>query len=599
MQLGFKATALDRDLVFQAMDVVKLYVEGLKLSKDLDTQENMHGEELVTLAATSLIQLFLRTRHPGYVVEAIVLLEFGLAVQKYSFQYKIMLISLFSTVFCSSIAFEWYKTLDVKNILIETLSHHMLIPLMRSMLWPELSSMLSETLKFHEDYTKEAADLVIVAYRHCNYSKVLEFVQFKDRLQHSHNLLLTKVEGSILQISQMAGALDDVMLVLEKLDHGNEPLKWGTDENLAVLSFNEALETRPWWSPSPGECMLTETNGEQATLQHREAKEQSLQREDSWRRAICKRCLLPRLLYLSLHAVDFRDGDDRTAKSHADELKCLLEKYAKCLGLGWEKLEDLFADISTLKSYSMSLKVEASDIFSLALFWTSYQIMSQSGIKGLICLIDLAKYFSSQLTSFAKISDATSWKPSHSDIVASWSSLPLLVPLVTEAFTWYSICLQMWLKCLQPSGKTGKKKKKGTMIASSLDTSANGGRSTVLVELQTTADAFCNHLETLKSWLTMLSKGLKASYSRVFLEYLEEGTHSKILVACDAIPMPGLVFNALQSSLSSTDYMGERLASAVQTYQPDPIINKMVNSQCATLQSLSGVIASIQKGLHS
>lgn len=65
-----------------------------------------------------------------------------------------------------------YKTMDVKNILIETFSHHMLIPLMRSMLWSELDSLLGETVKFHEDYAKEAADIVIIAYRHCNYSKV-------------------------------------------------------------------------------------------------------------------------------------------------------------------------------------------------------------------------------------------------------------------------------------------------------------------------------------------------------------------------------------------------------------------------------------------
>lgn len=598
MQLGSSATAPDRDLLLQAMESAELYVDGLKLSKDLDTQENMHGEELVTLAVTSLIQLFLRTRHPGYVVEAIILLEFGLALRKHSFQYKIMLISLYSTVFCSSVALEWYKTMDVKNILIETFSHHMLIPLMRSMLWSELDSMLGETVKFHEDYAKEAADIVIVAYRHCNYSKVLEFVQFKDRLQHSHNLLLSKVEGSILQLSQKAGALDDVMLVFEKLDRGVTALKWGTDENLAALSFNEALETRPWWSPAPGECKMTEIIDEQPSVQHREAKEQVLQREDSWRRIICKRCLLPRLLYLSLGAAGFKDAGDSTAKTHAEELKRLLEKYAQCFGLEWEKLRNFFADISTMRSYQTNLKLDASDMFSLALFWTSYQMIGQSGIEGLTCLIDLAKHFITELTGFANISDATSWNFSHSNIVASWSSLPTLVSLVTEAFAWCSICLQMWLRCLQPSAKTGKKKKKGAVAVSSLDASAICDRSTVLVELQRTADAFCTHLETLMLWLTKLWKALEGSCSRVYIDYLEGGIDTKPAPS-DTLPEPGLVFRALQSSLNSTDYLGERLSTVFQTWRPEPIIDKMVNSQCATLQSLSGVLSSILKHLQA
>lgn len=75
-----------------------------------------------------------------------------------------------------------------------------------------------------------------------------------------------------------------------------------------------------------------------------------MQREDSWRRIVCKRCLLPRLLYLSLGAVGLRAGDS-TAKAHAEELKCLLEKYMQCFGLEWEKLQDFFADISTMRSY--------------------------------------------------------------------------------------------------------------------------------------------------------------------------------------------------------------------------------------------------------
>ena len=62
--------------------------------------------------------------------------------------------------------------LDIKNILIETMSHHMLTSLVKSTQWSQLDLMLKDIVKFHEDYVKEAADLVILAYRHCNYSKV-------------------------------------------------------------------------------------------------------------------------------------------------------------------------------------------------------------------------------------------------------------------------------------------------------------------------------------------------------------------------------------------------------------------------------------------
>lgn len=602
MQLGPCAAAADRGSLLQAVEFSELYVEGLKLSKDLDSQENLHGEEFVTLAVTSLIQFFLGTKHPGYVVEAIILLEFVLAVRKYSFQYKIMLISLYSTVFSTPAAFEWYKTMDVKNILIETFSHHMLNPLMRSMLWSELDFMLSETVKFHEDYAKEAADLVIVAYRHCNYSKVLEFVQFKDSLQHSHNLLLSKVEGNILQLSQKCGALDDVMLAFERLDHGVTSLRWGSDECLAALSFNEALETRPWWSPAPGESKLTEIYDKpqlrEAMPWERDIKEEGLQLKDSWRRRVCQRCLLPRLLYLSIGAAGFKDAGDSAAKSLAEELKSLLEKYAQCLGLEWEKLQNLFVDISRVRSLQTSLRVDASDMFSLALFWASDQMISQSSTEGLGLLIDMTKHYIMELTGFANISDAANWNFSHANVVASWSSLPTLVPLVTEAFAWCSICLQSWLRCLQVGSKTGKKKKKGAGASSLLDAAVNRDRLPVLVELQRFAGAFCDHLSVLAVWLTKLCEELEGSCSRVYMGYLEGGISVKSVGLSDALPQPGMVFHALQSSINSADYLGERVSSVLQTWQPELIIDKVVNSQCETLRRLSGVLLSILKHLQ-
>ena len=45
-------------------------------------------------------------------------------------------------------------------------------------------------------------------------------------------------------------------VVFEKLRYGVEALNFGMDEKLATLSFNEALDTRPWWSPTPHECSL-------------------------------------------------------------------------------------------------------------------------------------------------------------------------------------------------------------------------------------------------------------------------------------------------------------------------------------------------------
>ena len=65
-----------------------------------------------------------------------------------------------------------YRSLEIKNIMQESMSHHIFPQLLTSPLWSQVNCIMNEYLKFHEDYMKEAADLTFLAYRHCNYSKV-------------------------------------------------------------------------------------------------------------------------------------------------------------------------------------------------------------------------------------------------------------------------------------------------------------------------------------------------------------------------------------------------------------------------------------------
>lgn len=40
------------------MQMVEMYCKNLPLSKDLDSQESMHGEELLSMACNVLIQVY-------------------------------------------------------------------------------------------------------------------------------------------------------------------------------------------------------------------------------------------------------------------------------------------------------------------------------------------------------------------------------------------------------------------------------------------------------------------------------------------------------------------------------------------------------------
>ncbi|MCD7458916.1 N-alpha-acetyltransferase 25, NatB auxiliary subunit [Datura stramonium] len=256
--VGSTITLPINELETTAIKMTQMYCENLPLSKDLDAQESMYGEDLLSMACNLLVQLFWRTRHIGYLVESIMILEFGLTVRRHVWQYKILLLHLYSHWNSLPLAYEWYKTLDVKNILLETVSHHILPQMLASPFWADSTEILRDYLKFMDDHFRESADLTFLAYRHRSYSKVVEFVQFKERLQQSSQYLMAKIEIPILQLKQKADNIEEGEGILESLKQGVQFLELSDEIRSKSWTFNEELQLRPWWTPTYDKNYLLE-----------------------------------------------------------------------------------------------------------------------------------------------------------------------------------------------------------------------------------------------------------------------------------------------------------------------------------------------------
>ncbi|WMV46024.1 hypothetical protein MTR67_039409 [Solanum verrucosum] len=179
-------------------------------------------------------------------------------VDRHVSQYKILLLHLYSHWNSLPLAYEWYKSLDVKNILLETVSHHILPQMLASPLWPDSTDILRDYLRFMDDHFRESADLTFLAYRHRSYSKVIEFVQFKERLQQSNQYLMAKIEIPILQLKQKANNIEEGEGILESLKQGVQFLELTDEIGTKSLTFNEELQLRPWWTPTYDKNYLLE-----------------------------------------------------------------------------------------------------------------------------------------------------------------------------------------------------------------------------------------------------------------------------------------------------------------------------------------------------
>lgn len=547
-RLGWQhAHASKTGLLDTAEEIVQLFLESVKLSAEVDSQEAMLGGEFLTLVSDLLVEMYLQTKHIGFILEAIFVLELGLGLQRYHPLHRFLLVNLYSFLAATKPAWTWFKAADVKYILLDSMSHHILPSLVRSLDWAALDSMTRDIIKFHDDYRREAADLAILAYHHNTYSKVLEFLTFKEKLEKSHQLLVARIESIILALKRKAHNLEEMEVVLQSLDGGRSQLDWATDSRLNALTFNEDLETRPWWSPAPDESLLIESSesSEQTGPRHLGGI-QELQKKLKFcsMRRLKLRCVLPRLLHLALTS---NSGNKEADLAAAAELKAHVLQCSRSLGVF---AEDLGLWLSKQASASDN-QVAIWESLTLAIFWTAalFPVKRYDSTCQESLLSDSLAIISELMA--ATLHDSISTSTTSSEVILSGVILEKVVTLVTENMTWFGLCLQSWVAGLQP----GSKRKKHVQSASLSEN--------IVGTLQKATQTFCSHLEECDSWATdLLGKGI--------------GENKKLL-ADDVIAScstPGHIMRTLETGLGN----GNRVPKSWDT-----ILKEVIDCQRATV----------------
>uniref|UniRef100_A0A6N2LZ46 Phagocyte signaling-impaired protein n=1 Tax=Salix viminalis TaxID=40686 RepID=A0A6N2LZ46_SALVM len=552
-----------------AVQMVKMYCKSLPLSKDLDPQESMHGEELLSMVCNVLVQLFWRTRHLGYFIEAIMVLEFGLTIRRYIWQYKILLLHL-------------YKSLDMKNILMETVSHHILPQMLASPLWGDLNNLLKDYLKFMDDHFRESADLTFLAYRHRNYSKVIEFVQFKERLQRSNQYLVARVETSVLQLKQKADNIEEEEDVLKNLNSGVHFVELSNEIGSKTLTFNEDFHSRPWWTPTTEKNYLL---GPFEGLSYCPKENLTKEREENVRRVVEKKSLLPRMIYLSIHSASaslkesVEENGSKSGSKISSELKFLLEHHAKMLGYSLSDAVEVVMGVSSgVKSFE-AFGSDEIDWINFAVFLNAWNLNSHEPLqpdrvqcgRGIWHVVDtlLVKYISEKIKSMESL------------VCSPRVDLPILVQLVTEPLAWHGLVIQ---SCVRSSLPSGKKKKKGGSMDRHSSLVLNGVRDSI--------QSLCDILKEVAKWI------------RGQIDRPEDESVENILSSLrkkEQDEGPGRVFHVLESLIPSINEAehGGRICQELKTWSALDVARKIVTGDSTLLSQFLNICESKIKSFQA
>ncbi|KAF8652454.1 hypothetical protein HU200_062786 [Digitaria exilis] len=582
--LGTLFTKSTAELQGIAKRMVDTFYKNLSLSNDLDPQESMYGEELLSMASSILVQLYWHTRNLGYLLEAILVLEFGLAVRKYVWQYKIILVHLYSYLGALPLAHKWYITLEVKNILLESVSHHILPQMLNSPFLQHAADLVKDYLKFMDDHLKESADLTCLAYRHRTYSKVIEFVQFKDRLQRSMQYLSVKSDSVMLHLKQKAESLDEVESILVNVNLGTKLVELSNEDSMKHLTFNEDLEARPWWTPTSSVNFLSESFDEGSTpasYRTKMCKYKSNEKDGPKLKDAERKSVIPRLVYLSMRGCTtfLRESESNGASSDvtvAGEMKTLLEKYARTIGYS---LDDALSIVLGMSTSKKAVKDFAPDIvrwMSFAAFINAWNLCSsESVIPG----TDRSSPSSWQIVGDlfktcieAQLTDAKQM------LTSPGNNIPLLAQMVTEPISWHLLVIQSCMRAMTPQGK---KKKKGGPL--------ERPNTPHLQAIQSSVNCMVDTLQSVQAWLSDQVRPEEQALD-ILMSHLQ-GT------CADG---PGQISRTLDESAAVANAeIGGRIAQSLEPWSSTGVMRRIVGAGDETITELKKICAKKLKMLAS
>jgi hypothetical protein len=257
-------------LVDQSLTSVLPRSEPLYLG--LDSRERGQADELPVLAANAIILAAVslcesEDESLELLMQALLLLESCVGLRPHSAQIRLSLAALHTLVGCPEAARSHGQALDIKNIQLDSLASHHMLPALLSFYSPptgtavlnssssSLPSLLRETLYLFSDHLKEASSTLRDAYRQGSYSKVLEFIAFKERIEFSHTRALARAEKQILEMkerffSDMSLRDPSADILMRSSMSALLPLtEMPVIDGPNRVRFNEDLSTRPPWYP--------------------------------------------------------------------------------------------------------------------------------------------------------------------------------------------------------------------------------------------------------------------------------------------------------------------------------------------------------------
>ena len=196
-----------------------------------------------------------------HLIEALCLLNYLLSNSPSNFHAKLLCLQIYHRLGCSLGAQKTYENLNFKFIQLDSLGylHASQMPVLG--LTTVAKALYDQTLKFFTNSHKESMEYLSMCYRFGSFSKLQEFMDFRDRLSNSFHFSLTSVEALLLELVTLNGTHQQNVNIYKSMRLGIEEdrIQWSElrdNRDLSLLVRWDPDQTKPEQINLPAESYI-------------------------------------------------------------------------------------------------------------------------------------------------------------------------------------------------------------------------------------------------------------------------------------------------------------------------------------------------------
>lgn len=192
-------------------------------------------------------------------VETLHLLNYLLRNSPSNFHAKLLCLQIYHILGCALGAHKIYVSLDVKHVQLDSLGYLHCGHLPISGIITLAKPIYDQTLKFFTASYKDSLEYLAMSYKFGSFSKLQEFMDFRERLSNSLHYSMISVEALIQEIVCFNGSSQQNLLQFQNMKIEPNEDRINYDE----LMDNRDLDVMMRWDPM---CQYTSTTGEPISL---------------------------------------------------------------------------------------------------------------------------------------------------------------------------------------------------------------------------------------------------------------------------------------------------------------------------------------------